>query len=572
MDKEIQNIFKLPITYNSSTKLIAQHIQNDLELVKTCDEKEEPIYNYIFQPTSCFGKNVLEMLSKYYTTDIHYLKDTQLFLKTYHPYHTTKEYSSFEYQQILNLYNEIKKETGFCEKYLYVDWDFCKVLNKNTHFLQCMSLYNVASPILSLFLPIFMLIIPFIIIKIKGIPLNINEYITILKMLLANHAICKIFTKFNEVDAQNKIYLAVSAAFYVFSIYQNILICVRFYSNMKKIHDYLFQFREYISFTIGSMKHHLEFSSNLSSYVDFNKELITQMDVLIKYKNSLDCITSFKLSASKAFEVGHIMKTFYELYDDKEYEHALLYSFGYNGYIDNINGFTENIHAQRINKVSFQEKTNAKPVFKDMYYPKFIQQLDKTRKNSCYLKKNMIISGPNASGKTTLLKSVLINIILSQQFGYGCYSSAKLKPYDYIHCYLNIPDTSGRDSLFQAEARRCKDIIDSIDENKENTHFCAFDELYSGTNPEEAVSSAYAFMKYIVKNENVSCMLTTHYMKLCKKMSKNKYVMNYNMETIHKNNTYEYTYTLIEGISNVKGGLKVLVDMNYPKEIIEGIK
>ena len=61
-------------------------------------------------------------------------------------------------------------------------------------------------------------------------------------------------------------------------------------------------------------------------------------------------------------------------------------------------------------------------------------------------------------------------------------------------------------------------------------------------------------------------------MKLCKKMSKNKYVMNYNMETIHKNNTYEYTYTLIEGISNVKGGLKVLIDMNYPKEIIERIK
>ena len=34
--------------------------------------------------------------------------------------------------------------------------------------------------------------------------------------------------------------------------------------------------------------------------------------------------------------------------------------------------------------------------------------------------------------------------------------------YDKIHCYLNIPDTSNRDSLFQAEARRCKEIIDAL--------------------------------------------------------------------------------------------------------------
>ena len=89
----------------------------------------------------------------------------------------------------------------------------------------------------------------------------------------------------------------------------------------------------------------------------------------------------------------------------------------------------------------------------------------------------MIITGPNASGKTTTLKSALINIILSQQIGYGCFESLKMCPYDTIHCYLNIPDTSGRDSLFQAEARRCKEIIDIIHLEKDKTHYCIFDEL-----------------------------------------------------------------------------------------------
>jgi DNA mismatch repair protein MutS len=137
-----------------------------------------------------------------------------------------------------------------------------------------------------------------------------------------------------------------------------------------------------------------------------------------------------------------------------------------------------------------------------------------------------------------------------------------------LHCYLNIPDTSGRDSLFQAEARRCKEIIDIVNSNDQCNHFCVFDELYSGTNPEEAVTSASAFMKYIVKTDNVTCLLTTHYVKLCKKLEKNKRIENYNMKTNKTSNTFEYTYKLVKGISTVKGGLKVLSDMNYPNEII----
>jgi DNA mismatch repair ATPase MutS len=117
-----------------------------------------------------------------------------------------------------------------------------------------------------------------------------------------------------------------------------------------------------------------------------------------------------------------------------------------------------------------------------------------------------------------MLKSTLINIILTQQFGCGFYDSAQINPFKYIHCYLNIPDTSGRDSLFQAEARRCKEILDIIQENKKANHFCVFDELYSGTNPEEAELSATSFMLYLQKYKNVTSMLTTHFIKVCKKL------------------------------------------------------
>jgi DNA mismatch repair ATPase MutS len=159
--------------------------------------------------------------------------------------------------------------------------------------------------------------------------------------------------------------------------------------------------------------------------------------------------------------------------------------------------------------------------------------------------------------------------LFSQQFGCGFYDSAKIKPFNHIHCYLNIPDTSGRDSLFQAEARRCKEILDAISVSPKETHLCAFDELYSGTNPEEAEQSATSFMKYITKNKNVSCILTTHFMKVCKRLEKSKTIINYKMITERESDKLIYKYLLTEGISNIKGGIMVLKQMNYPKEIID---
>jgi DNA mismatch repair ATPase MutS len=124
--------------------------------------------------------------------------------------------------------------------------------------------------------------------------------------------------------------------------------------------------------------------------------------------------------------------------------------------------------------------------------------------------------------------------------------------------------------LFQAEARRCKEIIDIVDKNKRDTHFCIFDELFSGTNPEEAVISATAFMKYLVANKNVHCMLTTHFTDVCKNVSKNPQIENYKMDTKQTDkHNFLYTFSLKKGISTVKGGCKVLRDMNYPEEIIQ---
>jgi DNA mismatch repair ATPase MutS len=93
--------------------------------------------------------------------------------------------------------------------------------------------------------------------------------------------------------------------------------------------------------------------------------------------------------------------------------------------------------------------------------------------------------------------------------------------------------------------------------------------LYSGTNPDEAILSAHAFMKYLIKHKNVNCILTTHFIELCKKLDSDESISNFHMKTIKVDEDFNYTYLLEKGISIVRGGIKVLNDMNYPKEIID---
>jgi hypothetical protein len=570
----LHEVFTLPIKYNEKVRRLNDNIITDLELVKTIDKEEKPIYDYIFKPTNTLGSKVLEEVPKFYTTDTEYLKETQTLVKNFKnadikAISETKNFKNSDIEDAVKAWEEVKGETGFHSKYLYFDWAFGDFINNNPKFLQLMSIYNIASPILSLCLPIFILIVPFFIIKIKGIELNIKEYIDVLKTLASKHAIVKVFTNFNDVDMGQKIYLLVSAGFYLFSIYQNILVCVRFYSNMKKIHDYLHKFRNYLDYTIENINYHLSLSKELTKYSKFNDDLKAKQTILAKFKKEIETITPFKLSISKFMNIGNIMYSFYQLYNNAEYHDAMLYSFGFNGYMNLLQGVKENVDTNKINSATLI-KGQKKPIMKQMYYPKFIDEA-KIVKNNCDLSKNMVITGPNASGKTTTLKTVLINIALSQNIGFGCYDKCKLEPFENIHCYLNIPDTSGRDSLFQAEARRCKEIIDCIEEKEKDNekHFAIFDELYSGTNPEEAVVSAQAFLNFIVKSDNVTCMLTTHYVKLCKKLAKNKKIENFNMKTLKKNDNFSYTYELEKGISKVKGGHKVLSDMAYPKEILD---
>jgi len=584
----INEHFKLPIFYNKEKMSLKNNIIQDLELVETLDVSNNCLYNYIFNTKdedkkSLFTEKINKQVSNYYTTDTTFLKETQQVLKNYKKMNNESEnldldkktQISISPEKIIEIWKEIKDDTGFKERYHYIDWSMWESFNTSESFLQILSVYTMTSPVLSLLTPLIILIIPFFIIKLKGLPLTVSEYIVIIKQVVSNHAIGKIGELFtNNISREQKTYIIISVGFYIFSIYQNILTCIRFHNNMTKIHNYLDTINHYLDQTISKMNHLQSYTNNLTTYYEFNQTLKENIETLDNYRKKIANVGKYKVSITKIMEIGIILKNFYDFYDNKSLHNAFLYSFGFNGFYQCIEGLVENIHLGKMSYIQYTKK-KGKNVFKKSYYTPL---MDSTPiKNDVTLKENMIITGPNASGKTTVLKTTLINIILSQQFGCGFYKSGKLYPYKYIHCYLNIPDTSGRDSLFQSEVRRCKEIISTITENSEETHFCLFDELYSGTNPEEAVSSSTAFMEYLVKFKNVFCMLTTHFTKVCYNLDTNAKIKNFHMDVSKGNNGsksdfLKYNYLLKLGISEVKGGIKVLYDMEYPEEIMDSIK
>ena len=568
--------FNLPIFYNKDKRELKPHVIADLELVEPI-ETGPCMYDFVIGTAakeSRFSRNLIPQVAQYYTTNTTFLKQTQNLIKTFVP--VTQQ--NTEITHIIDLWNEIKKDTGFKEKYMFVNWEMWEFLNHSDHFLQIMSMYNMASPIISLVMPLIVLIVPFFIIQIKGLRLSFSEYYDIIKIILANHSIGKLLMNFHEVKMEQKIYILLSVAFYFFSIYQNILCCLNFKNNMIKIHAYIFALRKHLTAVVHSMDNYLTYSCELSTYQQFNYVVKEKQQVLNDLLFEINKIDELRCSLGKFSQVGHIMKTFYELHNEKSYNDAILYSFGFNGYISILEGIQTGVSSGKLGFAAFarkRERTTSrdKNCIYGNYYAALSDSSPMPIKNDISLQKNIIITGPNASGKTTVLKSVLINIILTQQFGCGFYEKANIHMYSHIHCYLNIPDTSGRDSLFQAESRRCKEILDIVKQNqKKERHVCIFDELFSGTNPDEAVGSASAFMDYLMKYENVDCLLTTHFIQVCKNLEKNSSIVNCCMDTFKEGNDGKHvnTYVLKPGISLVKGGVQVLRDLDYPKEIIDG--
>jgi DNA mismatch repair ATPase MutS len=129
---------------------------------------------------------------------------------------------------------------------------------------------------------------------------------------------------------------------------------------------------------------------------------------------------------------------------------------------------------------------------------------------------NSILTGPNTGGKSTVIKTLMINCLLAQTFGIAAADQFALTPFAKLNCFMNISDDIATGaSLFKSEVMRAKKLLTLVQELKENEFsFVIIDEVFTGTSPKEGEEAACAFAKKLGSYTNNIAIIATHYPKM----------------------------------------------------------
>lgn len=151
--------------------------------------------------------------------------------------------------------------------------------------------------------------------------------------------------------------------------------------------------------------------------------------------------------------------------------------------------------------------------------------------------RNMILTGQNTAGKSTVLKSITYSILLAQTFGIAPAQRMVLTPFTIINTYVNVTDdiANGR-SLFANEVFRAQGLLERVQGLKPNEFsFTIIDEMFRGTGPEHAEVLSYKYAKKLAEFPNAIVIESTHYPKLIKLEEETKGVYkNYKIDIIKR--------------------------------------
>ena len=235
-------------------------------------------------------------------------------------------------------------------------------------------------------------------------------------------------------------------------------------------------------------------------------------------------------------------------------------------YMDVANTISKLYHTKDWCLVNYD---NSKPTtIVDMKSP----LLDDTQiSNPAYLKKHLIITGPNAGGKTTYVKNIVLNIILAQTLGIAMGNKMSTKLYNIIQTFMRVQDIVGNRSYFETEVKYCYELLQKAEQNRSSNILFVMDEPMHSTPPIEGQSTAYAVCEYINNNyKNATIIVTTHYHSLIN-LGYNypDYFTNLSMEAIQKSEfSFKFPYTIKNKESKQCIALELLGREMFPQELI----
>ena len=175
-----------------------------------------------------------------------------------------------------------------------------------------------------------------------------------------------------------------------------------------------------------------------------------------------------------------------------------------------------------------------------------------------------LVTGSNASGKSTFLRTIGINSILSQTLYIAL---AKNFTSSYFKLLTSIGTTDSiveGDSYFMAEAKSLRRILDSL--SPEQPVLCILDEIFRGTNTAERISAAKEALNYMIER-NCCVVAATHDLELTNLV--NERYKNYHFRELIEENDIKFDYILRHGPCTTRNAIAILKYLGYPEEIYE---
>lgn len=169
----------------------------------------------------------------------------------------------------------------------------------------------------------------------------------------------------------------------------------------------------------------------------------------------------------------------------------------------------------------------------------------------------LFLTGANMAGKSTLIKAVGSAVFLAH-LGMGVpAASMKLSLFDGLLTNINVVDNIAKgESYFFNEVQRIKNTIQRINDGRK--WLVLIDELFKGTNMQDAMKCSLTVIKGLIKITNSLFILSTHLYEIGEELKQYPNITFRYFETNVKEDQLDFSYQLKEGISNDRLGYVIL--------------
>jgi len=195
--------------------------------------------------------------------------------------------------------------------------------------------------------------------------------------------------------------------------------------------------------------------------------------------------------------------------------------------------------------------------FEEIYHP--IIQKPVTNTHKFY--SNSLITGSNASGKSTFIKTLAINGIMAQTIHTCTAKKFVTRTAMIVTSMAMRDDLLGGESYFVVEINSLKRVLDLV---AKYPCICYIDEILRGTNTIERIAASTAILTYLHK-QNCLCVVASHDIELTRLLNHD----NYHFCEQVTDNDIVFDYKLKQGATTTRNAIKLLGFMGFEQEIVK---